>query len=361
MARLRVLVVEDSATFRQHLAGVLATGAFDVVGMAGSGPEAIAMCERLRPDVVTLDLLLPGMSGLAVAEHIMAYMPTPILVVSGELRQDERFVPHEALAAGAVDVLDKPRGGPSAAWDQRFRELVQRVSRIRVIRHVRAKLRSPSGPLPPPPTAPAPQAGLAGRGRVVAIGASTGGPSALLTVLQGLPAGFPLPILVVLHIGATVGHTFADWLDGQIPLPARHATPGAALPPPGAGVVLVAPPDLHLRLANGRLVLDDGPERHSCRPSVDVLFESVAHEAGDAAIGCLLTGMGRDGAEGLLAIKRAGGATIAQDEATSVVYGMPREAARLGAASRVLALPRVAPELLALAGVAQAPSGGARP
>jgi two-component system chemotaxis response regulator CheB len=172
--------------------------------------------------------------------------------------------------------------------------------------------------------------------RVVALGASTGGPGALREVLRQLPASFPLPVVIVMHIGEPFGAMIAEWLNSQSALtvrPARHEEP---LPPPGQGVVLLAPPDHHLVLAEGRLHLSRAPERHSCRPSVDVLFESIAREVGDQALGCLLTGMGRDGAAGLLAMRQAGARTIAQDEATSVVFGMPREAIQLGAAQAVL-------------------------
>jgi two-component system chemotaxis response regulator CheB len=193
----------------------------------------------------------------------------------------------------------------------------------------------------------------------VAIGASTGGPNAIVDVLRVLPDDYPLPILFVLHIGQPFGTPFADWLDGQSPLRVVHARDGDALPEPGRPGVIMAPPDHHLLVRQGRLRLTQGPERHSCRPSIDVLFESVAEEVGAGAVGCLLTGMGRDGAEGLLALRRAGGRTFAQDEATSVVFGMPREAIALGAAQTVVPLPELAPALIALAGGRIKPGGGA--
>jgi two-component system chemotaxis response regulator CheB len=158
-----------------------------------------------------------------------------------------------------------------------------------------------------------------------------------------------LPILVVLHLGEPFGTTFADWLAGRSPVPVAVVDAEMALPRPGRPGVWIAPPGRHLLVASGALRLTNGPERLSCRPSVDVLFESVAEELGARAIGCLLTGMGRDGALGLLAMRQAGGATIAQDEASSVVYGMPRAACQLGAAERVLGLDRIGETLLALA------------
>jgi two-component system chemotaxis response regulator CheB len=183
----------------------------------------------------------------------------------------------------------------------------------------------------------------------VAVGASTGGPGAIVAILRAIPAPFPVPILLVLHIGDPFGKAFADWLDGQSALRVAQAVDGEPLVPL-AGRVVMAPPDRHLVIERGRVRLTSAPERHSCRPSVDVLFECVAREVGPAAVAALLTGMGRDGAAGLLEVRRAGGTTIAQDEATSVVYGMPREAALLDAAARILPLSEIGPALVAAAG-----------
>jgi two-component system, chemotaxis family, protein-glutamate methylesterase/glutaminase len=171
----------------------------------------------------------------------------------------------------------------------------------------------------------------------------------VVNILREWPADFTLPLLLVIHISRAFGAGFAEWLNGLSPLPVAFAREGEPLPSPGAARVVLAPPDLHLIVAGGRLRLTQEPERHSCRPSVDVLFESVARELGPRAAACLLTGMGRDGATGLLAVRQAGGVTIAQDESTSVVFGMPREAIRLDAAGQVLRLDQIAPALAALA------------
>lgn len=186
------------------------------------------------------------------------------------------------------------------------------------------------------------------RRTVIAIGASTGGPAAVRELLAALPAPFPIPLLLTIHIAEPFGAPFAAWLDGHGGHRVRLATDGEPLFMPKA-TLRMAPPSRHLLIAGGRLRLSDAPERNSCRPSIDVLFESLAHELGAAGAACLLTGMGRDGAAGLLAVRQAGGYTIAQDEATSAVYGMPREAARLGAARRVLPLGAIGPALAALA------------
>jgi two-component system chemotaxis response regulator CheB len=351
MARTRVLVVDDSPTVRGRLTEILAGDPeIELVGEAPDGKRAIEICQECRPDVITMDMMLPVMSGLAATEYIMAHCPTPILVVSASINRGELFKIYEALAAGAVDVLEKPNGTePEGVWERRFLSHLKLVARIRVITHPRARLigmRVPTHNALPPSDAPL----QARKYALVAIGASTGGPGAIVEVLRGLPDAFELPILVVLHINEPFGTAFADWLDGQTRRRVVCAEDGAKVTA-AMGRVIVAPGGRHLVVRDGRVRLTLDPERHSCRPSVDVLFESVAAEYGAAAAACLLTGMGRDGALGLLRIREAGGMTIAQDEATSVVYGMPREAALLGATTHVMRLGNIAARLAALQGV----------
>ncbi len=254
---------------------------------------------------------------------------------------DREEVPVDRLTVFVdhLDVLDKPSAAEAdRAWEERLVATVKLVARVKVVTHPRARLRSMARRPPEEPSGPAFTATSAGT-RVVAIGVSTGGPAALVEILRALPADYPIPILVVIHLGKQFASAFADWLDGQSPIHVSYATDGERL----------AVPDRHLVLRDGRLRTTADPERHSCRPSVDVLFASLAAELGAQCAACLLTGMGKDGAEGLLAIRRAGGTTIAQDESTSVVFGMPREAIALGAAGSVLRLGEVAPALLALA------------
>jgi two-component system chemotaxis response regulator CheB len=355
MPKTRVLVVEDSLTVRQRMVEVLATDPdLEVVGQAEDGKHGIELCQNLRPDVVTLDMMLPVMSGLAATEFIMAYCPTPILIVSASTQRGELFKTYEALAAGALDVLEKPQGDElDDAWERKLVATVKLIARIKVITHPRARL-GPMGRLPthtPPTGIPQHEEGSP---RAVAIGVSTGGPAALLEILCGLPSRFPLPILVVIHIGKLFAPAFAEWLDGRSPVRVSYVRDGDPLPAFGDGRVLLAPPDYHMLLQHGRLRLTQDPERHSCRPAVDVMFTSLARELGSGCVACLLTGMGKDGAEGLLAIRRAGGRTIAQDEKTSVVFGMPREAILLGAAEQILPLEKIAPTLGALAKAASA-------
>ncbi|MCZ7646028.1 MAG: chemotaxis-specific protein-glutamate methyltransferase CheB [Planctomycetota bacterium] len=351
MPRIRVLIAEDSVTIRKWLVEALSREPdLEVVGEAEDGRRAIELCQSLRPDVVTMDMMMPVMTGLAATEYIMAYCPTPILIVSASTNRGELFRTYDALAAGAVDVIEKPQAEDAEdAWVRRCAAALRVVSRIKVITHPRARLGLAKTR---PSTAwDQPEAAREAPRQVVALGASTGGPGALAGILGALPKDFALPILLVIHIGRSFAGSFAEWLDAQTALNVRYAEDGESLP--DGGTVLMAPPERHLVAGKHRVHLSDAPERHSCRPSVDVLFESVAREYGARAAGFLLTGMGRDGAAGLLALRRAGAATFAQDEASCVVFGMPREAIQLGAAERVLPLDRMPAALLQLAGEAR--------
>jgi two-component system chemotaxis response regulator CheB len=358
--KLRVLVVEDSLTIRRRFCEILAADPeIDVIGEAEDGKRAIELCELLRPDVISLDMVMPVMSGVTATEYIMAYMPTPILIVSASTNRGELFKTYDALAAGAVDVLEKPTvDDVDAAWERRFVAAVKLIARIKVITHPRARL---SGTERTVAAAQGEPAALASKlpvqqhGRhfgVVAFGASTGGPAAILNVLRALPPGLPVPIFFVLHIDEPFGAAFAEWLDSQTPHRVAYARDCEPVEPL-RGRVIMAPPGRHLTVGGGRLHLSTDPPRHSCRPSVDVLFESLAVDRGAQVLACLLTGMGRDGAAGLLAIRRAGGFTVAQDEGTSVVFGMPREAIVLGAAQVVLPLDQIGAQIVQLVGAGE--------
>jgi two-component system, chemotaxis family, protein-glutamate methylesterase/glutaminase len=357
MAALRVLVVEDSLTVRKRLCAVLSADPdFELIGEAEDGKRAIDLCRELRPEVVTMDMMLPVMSGLAATEYIMAHCPTPILIVSSSTNRGELFKTYEALAAGALDILEKPNGDePDGVWEKKLVSTLKLIARIRVITHPRARLGAMGRTPPVQATNPIGPRPRQGRFEVAAIGASTGGPAAILSVLRSLPDDFQLPVLLVLHIGEPFGVAFAEWLDGQTKRSVAYAQDGQPVASVSGGIVM-APPDRHLIVRDGRLWLTSDPERHSCRPSVDVLFESLAREYASSVAACLLTGMGRDGAAGLLAIRASGGLTFAQDEATSVVYGMPREAVLLGAAEQVLPLDEIGPALGALGALLPRPN-----
>jgi two-component system, chemotaxis family, protein-glutamate methylesterase/glutaminase len=357
MKKLRVLVVDDSLTVRRRLCEILTSDPeLEVIGEAEDGKRAIELCGQLRPDVITLDMVMPVMSGLAATEYIMAYTPTPILIVSASMNRGELFKTYDALAAGAIDVLEKPTADHvDTNWERRFVATVKLIAKIKAITHVRARLSSTeragaavlghkNALSPTPKRNDQPQSQQFG---MVALGASTGGPAAIVKVLKALPVGLRVPVLFVLHIDEPFAASFAEWLDHQTPhrvAYARDSEPIESL----RGRVTMAPPGRHLSIGGGRLHLNADPPRHSCRPSVDVLFESLAADRGAEVLACLLTGMGRDGAAGLLAIRRAGGFTVAQDEATSVIYGMPREAVLLDAARLVLPLDQIGPQIAQL-------------
>ena len=329
MLPMRAVLVEDSTVQAVALARMLeADGDIRVVATAADARAAAEAVAEHRPDVVTMDLDIPGGGGQHAIERIMSETPTPILVVSGVLTSAQAAPAVRALAAGAVDALPKPRVWEASDADE-LRRQVRRVGRIPVIR------RRPQSHAPAP-VRPGPR--RVDSGAVVAVAASTGGPAALAVLLQGL-AGNDARILLVQHIHPAFVDGFARWLCEAAGVEASVARNGdAALP----GRVHVAPGDCHLRLRrDGRL--DVGPEPETLhRPSADELFRSVAKHGGAGAIGVLLTGMGEDGAAGLLAMREAGARTFAQDEASSAVYGMPRAASRIGAADAILPLEELA-------------------
>jgi two-component system, chemotaxis family, protein-glutamate methylesterase/glutaminase len=350
MAGTRVLVVDDSATVRARLREVLESDPrLEVVGEASNGEQAIALCEEVRPDVITMDMMLPVMNGLAATEYVMAHHPTPILIVSSSANRGDLLTTYDALAAGAVDVIEKPRyDGSETDWERDFLAAVLIVSRVRVIMHPRVRLRrSPLSEIASTSLDTAPFT-IRNDYEIVAIGASTGGPSAIVEVLRKLPERFSIPIIIVLHIGASHAGSFVQWLGDQTGRQVRFGV-DRELVSEAAGQVVMAPPDHHLEIRSGHLHLTQGPERHSCRPSVDVLFESVAAEYGSKAVACLLTGMGRDGAAGLGLVRKQGGLTIAQDEETCVLYGMPRAAVQLDAVEHILPLDQIGTALSKLA------------
>jgi two-component system, chemotaxis family, protein-glutamate methylesterase/glutaminase len=349
MPKIRVLVVDDSPTIRNRLVEVLRSDPeLEVAGEAEDGKRAIELCRTLCPDVITLDMVLPIMSGVAITEYVMAYCPTPILIVSASTNRGELHKTYDALVAGAVDVFEKPTGTEQdGVWERGLISTVKIVSRVRVITHIRGKLSSSWRTGVSPVSVGI--CGSAARKSIITIGGSTGAPAAMVEILRSLPTGFSIPILLVIHIALPFSTAFAEWLDGQSPLRVRYATDGDPLPTLGQVGVVMAPPGFHLVVRRRRLRLTCEPERNSCRPSVDVLFESLAQDHGPETVACLLTGMGRDGAAGLLALRHAGALTIAQDEASSVIFGMPREAIEMRAADRVLSLDQIPAALAAAA------------
>jgi two-component system, chemotaxis family, protein-glutamate methylesterase/glutaminase len=329
---IRVVVVEDSRVQRAHLVKILeAEGDITVIGEATDADEAIDLVRSQKPDVVTLDLAIPGGGGLHAIEQIMAFSPVPILVLSATVTGRESQAAVQALLAGAVDALPK-----SARWgreaEQAVRERVRVLRGVSVVRHPRGRLAASRR------TGGARNAGARTATPIVAIGASTGGPAALATVLAGL-GGLQAAVLVVQHLHPGFIDGFVAWMQRVSALPVEIAADGADLRP---GVVYIGPGDVHLKAGHDdQIVLDpEPPALH--RPSVNVLFSSLADRRDRHRVGVLLTGMGDDGAAGLLALRRGGAVTIAQDEATSIVYGMPQAARRLDAAMQVLPLEEIA-------------------
>src|SRR5258708_33971675 len=245
MSRTRVLVVDDSLTARKYLIDVLRSDSeLEIAGEAADGKHAIELCRSLRPDVITLDMMLPVMSGVAVTEYVMAYCPTPILVVSASTNRGELYKTYDALAAGAVDVFEKPSGkDPDGGWERGLVASVKIGSRIRVITHIRGRLGQT-------PTAPASFVASNGSAQksIIAIGGSTGGPAAIMEILRGLPVGFPIPILLVIHIGEPFSASFAEWLDGLSTPRVRYDNDGENLPAFGQAGLRMAPPGLPLIL-----------------------------------------------------------------------------------------------------------------
>jgi two-component system chemotaxis response regulator CheB len=336
---LTILVVDDSAVMRQLMVQ-LAEGRRDLVVVTAADPLiAERKLEQMRPDVVLLDLEMPRMSGLEFLRRQMRRDPLPMVVCSSHATAgSDRAI--AALAEGAVDLLPKPLLGVRRYFEEHVDEIVET---LRAAATVRLDRRGPAGPAPAARPALAPQSGSLA---IAGIGASTGGPQALELLLSALPAGFP-PIVIVQHMPRHFTAAFARRLDALSALDIGEAVDGEILAP---GMARIAPGDQHAlvdRLGGAyRIRLDTGAPVARHRPSVDVLFRSLAAAAGAEAAAVLLTGMGRDGAEGLLALRRAGARTLTQDEASSIVFGMPREAIHLGASEETLPLTAIPDRLV---------------
>ena len=347
----RVLIVDDSAVVRQILSEILASDpGIEVVGTAADPLLAREKIKRLAPDVITLDVEMPRMDGLAFLENLMRLHPLPVVMISS-LTERGADTTLQALALGAVDFVSKPKLDVTRGLQGYADEIIEKVKTAARSR-VRALVRSPVVPKvtlasPGAATAPRPSQ-FRTTDRLIAIGASAGGTEALRMVLEGLPADAPA-VVITQHLPATFSTAFAERLDRHSAMAVREASDGEAVLP---GHAYLPPGGKHLRVirdgARWRCRIDDGPPVNRHKPAVDVLFQSVAQSAGANAIGVILTGMGDDGARGLLQLRQAGAPTLVQDEATSVVWGMPGAAFKLGAAEEQLPLEKIAERLLAL-------------
>jgi len=329
--KIKVLVVDDSAVSRASLAHELESDpAFEIVGSVPGGAQAIEALATSRPDVVTMDIHMPGMDGFEATRQIMQTHPLPIVIVSASFHPGDVAKAFRAMEAGAVAVVEKPPGinhPDHAVAARRFVSTVKAMSEVRVVRRYPKR-----GPSTRPPSQPVPVA-THGNIRLVAIGASTGGPPVIQKILANLPKPFPVPILIVQHISAGFAKGLADWLTSTTGLPVRIARNAEIAQ---AGTAYLAPDGCHMGVSKEcRILCSNDPAEHGLRPSVSFLFRSAAKNHGAQVAGVLLTGMGRDGAEELKALRDKGAVTIAQDKESSTVHGMPGEAIRIGAAAHV--------------------------
>lgn len=341
---LRVLLAEDSVTIRDLLTAILQSDpSVEVVGQASDGLEAVELAKKLCPDLVIMDIHMPNLDGFEATKRIMIEAPTPIVIVSASADAGDVEVSLNALRAGALTIIRKP-SGPAADGFERdrtfFLETIRSMSQVKVVRHW------------PQPTPVTPAPGLARENRspagIICIASSTGGPAALNRILLDLPPDFPVPILIVQHMASGFIEGLAQWLNKGCALRVKVAEEGESL---AAGTVYLAPDGSHLGLGGRtRVALSPEPAIGGFRPAATFLFRSAAEAYGPQAVAVVLTGMGDDGVAGLAAVHERGGRVLAQDEATSVVYGMPKAAAATGLVHRVLPLALIAGRLTALAG-----------
>ncbi|KAB2879589.1 chemotaxis-specific protein-glutamate methyltransferase CheB [bacterium] len=372
---IKILIAEDSPTVTMILQKIFAADdECQVIGTAKNGKEAIDKVKLLRPDIVTMDIRMPVMDGFEATKQIMTSHPTPILVISASVGKDDLNIAFNAIRAGALDIVEKPKGNLAMDYEYIGRDLIKKVkilSGVKVFHHVSGKAisaradskQASSGDMPLTPASnkfgiktPSTRELLAADKRlypkaktsskppeVVAIASSTGGPSALLKILKNLPDTFQIPIVIVQHICEGFGQGFVDWLNKECNLTVKTAERGEVLT---QGNIYVAPDGFHLLIDPGKVVrLSKSMPINGLRPCATLMMETAAKVYGGATIGVILTGMGRDGADGMKAIKDAGGLTIAQSPETCVVFGMPKEAIELGVVDKILPIERIANDL----------------
>ena len=347
MSRVRVVIADDSSFARKLLRSLLETDdGIVVVGEASNGRQAVDMAHALAPDLITMDLEMPVMSGLQAIEEIMRSKGVPILVVSSVANAQNALA---AIGCGALEVVKKPDYSPVEA--ARFAAKVRMLSGVSVITRMRPRPTSPAviaGTISSPvASVTVPQTLTNSPRKVFAIACSTGGPQALAQILPALPAEFPCPVLIAQHISEGFAQGMVDWLSGLCRLPVRLAAEGDFLQ---AGVIHISPSEYHLRITSAHTVkLVECGERDIFHPCCDVMLDSVADAFGRQAVGIILTGMSSDGVRGIARIREQGGMTLAQDEASSVVYGMNRLAIEAGSVQKILPVEAIAPTMIQLA------------
>jgi two-component system chemotaxis response regulator CheB len=335
---IRTLLAEDSPTARLLLKDILQSDPeLQVVGIAKDGAQAVVMTKELLPDVIVMDLHMPEMNGLDATKQIMVEAPTPIVIVTASGDAHEVAMSMHALRAGALTLMSKPLGPKSHDFEDSTRQFLATVKAMSQVKVVRRWGASRSSRLPP---RSAPSDATPGPARILAIGTSTGGPSALYRIFSELPADFPVPILVVQHIAHGFVRDFAAWLNTGTPLVVKVARHGEVLAP---RTVYIACDDQHLGLLDrSTLAISSAPALGGFRPSASFLFEAVGRLFGRGALAVVLTGMGHDGLEGLRVVRETGGRIIAQDEESSIVFGMPGAAVEAGLADHILPLSAIA-------------------
>lgn len=349
---IRVLVVDDSAVLRQSTRFILESDPeLKVIGEASNGAEAVSQVERLGPDVITMDIGMPRMDGFEAIREIMAEHPLPIIVVTSMDLDREQEVASHITRLGAVSILNRPSGIASTGYKLFCSKLVDQVKLMSSVRVIR-RIRTMQGATPPSVTMlerrvnpPSPTlAGVsAAATRLIVIGASTGGPAALHQILSQLPENFGLPIMVVQHISFGFVEGLASWLDSACKLRVQVGKQSERLTP---GTVYIAPDNYHMQVDRfNKIVLSATDPVAGHRPAVTALFQSVAQFYGASALGVILTGMGSDGALGMKALSLTGAMTLAQDQASCVVFGMPKEAIALGAIRHILPLDQIAEKI----------------
>lgn len=339
---VNVLIVDDSDITREILHRLLESDpAIRVCGIAENGKQAIDQVQKLKPNMVIMDINMPVMDGFQATEQIMAYCPTPILILSSALNKGGAYTTFNALAIGAVDVMEKPTMTPNASWSEIGSSLIRKVklvSQAKVLTHLKGKRKK---------VVPLPDSGAfrnLNNCEIVCIGASTGGPSVVMRILKAMPPDYNAAILVVQHMASGFTENFVDWLGSSCKIKIKLAEEGENIE---KGKVLVAPDGFHTIVSKRKTIrLITGDAVNNVKPSVDVLFNSIAEEYGGHAMGVLLTGMGADGADGLKRIKDSGCATIAQSEESCTVFGMPKVAIERGAAVEILSVEDIIRALL---------------
>jgi len=340
---IKVFIVEDSPVVREIIKTILLNdGEFKIIGEAEAGEEAVDFIKHHSPDVITMDVNLKGKDGLFATKEIMSFKPTPIVIMSSLFNPKDEDHVFKALEAGAVEVFDKPR----TLEDEKFEKYARRLIReLKILAGVRVLKRRRKF-IPESSTKPESrkevnllEANRSGNVELVAIGASTGGPQMLKEIFRGLNKDFNIPIIVVQHIAEGFLENLINWLQKETLLPVKVAEEGSVA---SGGVIYFAPENRHLRIGKNKIfTLDDSPPKHSCKPSVSVLFESIASNCAEVSLAIILTGMGEDGAYEMKAIKENGGLVVAQDEESSLIFGMPRAAIEKGGVTSVLSITEI--------------------